>query len=547
MKSPDMDSPQSPIQKRPLFTWRVLRRVVIVLAWTATIIALAYAVEDWRCQRAWEQFRAAAEARGEHLDRRYFDPKPVPDDENFFMAGDLPKTLFPVFHMADQAHYAYFKWNDRYEWAVRHRKPSGPGFHLTDLAGWEKALAAASAPGAANSTAEILMADNPDPASRAAAAPGVLREMEDCAPVLEELRVASSRPQARFPVEYDAENPAMIGLPYLSVLQQACLRLRLRAAAELALGRNIYAMQDLELILYLSGTIKKEPMLISGLVRIGCQGVENAVLMEGLAGHDWSDAQLQEIQRDLLSCNYVADLDHEIAAERAASVAIAEYYGSKRDFNAMIDDFAGFFFHPAPHRGAVSRALIWLMPRGWYHLEQINLVRSNDARFQSVLDPDAKRIFPLQLEANLKAQRPIPGQESVFDIMEPNAQTRPASDLSDIEALLEHRCMDRQFNAWEGETIVRRYAGAQCMADQGAIACGLERYLLAKGDYPANLDALVPEFLPALPDDVLTGEPYRYRRESAQKFTLYSVGWNLKDDGGKAGAKAFGGDGDWVW
>ena len=77
--------------------------------------------------------------------------------------------------------------------------------------------------------------------------------------------------------------------------------------------------------------------------------------------------------------------------------------------------------------------------------------------------------------------------------------------------------------------------------------CGLERYRLAKGSYPTSLDALAPEFIPVLPNDALTGEPYRYRLDSADKFTVYSVGWNLKDDGGTPSSKAFGEDGDWVW
>src|SRR5258705_10157865 len=53
---------------RWLFSWRGVRRILIVLAWTATIIALLYAEENWRGRRKWNTTRKQLEARGEQLD-----------------------------------------------------------------------------------------------------------------------------------------------------------------------------------------------------------------------------------------------------------------------------------------------------------------------------------------------------------------------------------------------------------------------------------------------------------------------------------------------
>src|SRR5438132_885545 len=74
-----------------LFSWRGMRRILIVLAWTITIIALIYGEENWRGRRAWRQYRATLEkAHGAELDFkdqvrlfRHFIPKPVPDEQNF--------------------------------------------------------------------------------------------------------------------------------------------------------------------------------------------------------------------------------------------------------------------------------------------------------------------------------------------------------------------------------------------------------------------------------------------------------------------------------
>ena len=57
----------------------------------------------------------------------------------------------------------------------------------------------------------------------------------------------------------------------------------------------------------------------------------------------------------------------------------------------------------------------------------------------------------------------------------------------------------------------------------------LRAYQLTHGQLPKDLSALVPEFLEAVPVDDFDGQPLRY---SAEKKMVYSVGKNLKDDGG---------------
>ncbi len=63
----------------------------------------------------------------------------------------------------------------------------------------------------------------------------------------------------------------------------------------------------------------------------------------------------------------------------------------------------------------------------------------------------------------------------------------------------------------------------------------LESFKRANGTYPADLNVLVPRYLPELPLDPFTGKPMRYLRSgdgSAQRVLLYSVGVDQKDDGG---------------
>ncbi len=57
----------------------------------------------------------------------------------------------------------------------------------------------------------------------------------------------------------------------------------------------------------------------------------------------------------------------------------------------------------------------------------------------------------------------------------------------------------------------------------------LRAYQLTNGKLPSDLNALVPEFLDSVPVDDFDGQPLRY---SPDRKIVYSVGQNLKDDGG---------------
>jgi hypothetical protein len=63
-------------------------------------------------------------------------------------------------------------------------------------------------------------------------------------------------------------------------------------------------------------------------------------------------------------------------------------------------------------------------------------------------------------------------------------------------------------------------------------AIALKRYQLKHGNYPPNLDSLVPEFVPTVPLDPVDGKPLRYQPKADGTFLLYSIGENGVDDGG---------------
>jgi len=76
---------------------------------------------------------------------------------------------------------------------------------------------------------------------------------------------------------------------------------------------------------------------------------------------------------------------------------------------------------------------------------------------------------------------------------------------------------------------------AQC--DLAEMAIYLKQFKMKTGSYPEKLDAIVLEYIRELPVDPFTGTPYVYRKEG-DGFVLYSVGVNLADDNGEPDGRA---------
>ena len=150
------------------------------------------------------------------------------------------------------------------------------------------------------------------------------------------------------------------------------------------------------------------------------------------------------------------------------------------------------------------------------------------------------------------------GQIALDDVDTTNEILSPKkidTSMNDVAASLQSHS---PFKMWAGVATPnfakawRTAAFNQTLVNEAQISCALECYYLKYGQYPDHLETLVPEFLKTIPHDVINGWPLQYRREAGEKYLLYSVGWNEKNDGGvespptKAGSIDYT-NGDWVW
>ena len=511
-----------------LFSRRTLRRCLIVFAWVVTLVALFYGEENWRGRRAWKNYRDTLIAQGVPLDFNAFVPKPIPDAENF-AANPEVQSWFIRYTNGTTGSYTNVWESDAYTLAsplvASDGKNSGPEFrdtrnpvpHLTDLVAWKMAFASAQA-GHMNERPGFK-SEQTDPASRAEAALTVLDALKPIAPRLEELRAASSRPESVYPVVYLLDNPWGILLPHLADIEAVCLRLDLRACAELAAGQTDRALDDVKLNLRMADSLKSDTFLVSYLVRADVMHIAIHSIWEGLEEHKWSDAQLNELQMLLARYNLIADLKSPLDCERAAGILTADLLEQgKFAFTDIGANSAGNVFGR-------------LIPGGWYNFEKLNYVHLYGVQLDGIFDATAKRVFPKKVAAGTNALDQAYGGRNSFTML-----------------FVRHQLLSIIMLPALGN-MARKAAIAQVNTDEALLACTLERYRLAHREYPDQLDALAPEFISTLPHDVISGQPYRYLR-TKDEFLLYSVGWNEKDDGGHVGTNGRSTDitlGDWVW
>jgi hypothetical protein len=462
-----------------------------------TLIVAFFSIEKARGRSAWKSYQEEARSRQTKLNLTEFVQPAVPDERNF--------AAIPLFQeaFADPAAGKVLELPH----ANRAKLPSLGNIakdQLPDLAGWQKFFV----------DAKFIPAAGDD------AAADVLKALEHYAPQWEQLRAAAGRPESRFPVRY--EDGAAAALPHVQLFQSAPRIIALKLAAHLAQGNSAAAYEDFRLGLRLYAALEKEPTLIAGLVRIGGLSILENGVWAGLVQRQWAAPELEKMESGLAQLRLFDDCTLAMGSERGFNNLIYDQYARKgaadlAELLVVVQDG-----QPRPST-RLATMLLAPYPSGWWRLSQTRTNRYFD-EILGQISQDPPRVY---------LDRPV--------------TSMPAS-MAGV-GLVERARYFLFFTMTPAlSDIGRSYAYAQTLLDETRLACALERHRLANGNYPASLDPLAPAFLPVLPRDVMNGEPLHYRLGDDGGYVLYSVGWNLRDDGGKSepdrSAKR---QDDWVW
>ena len=510
---------------RRLCCWRNFKRFLFDLACFATLIALFYAEENWRGKHNWEKFKREWEAKGEHFDFASVVPPAVPDDQNFAMAPIWIESM-----EADYGSNVTWQWYgkklttqeqaklvNRLHMSVAENDSSGP----TNSRGgnWQKAALTDLTPWQ-NYYRKLATKTNLFPIAPQLQSPAqdVLLALGRYDSPIEELRQASRLPYSRFPLYSNADHPFDTLLPHLSALKTGAPVLGLRAGAELQNDQSDQALADVKLSLRLADAIRTEPFLISHLVRTAILQITLQPIYEGLAEHKWSEAQLAELDSELVKLDFLADFKLAMRGEMGCRDGAIDYLRrNRREVFSMMDQ-----------NNDTPVFISSLIPSGWFYQNQLRCDRMTVEFYLPLADERRGTISPTLTRRADAATEAARLHRNPYNIL--------ASML---------------FPAFGG--AVKKFAYAQSSVDLARVAIALERYRQAHGEYPGSLDVLAPQFIAKIPHDIINCQPLHYRRTDDGQFVLYSVGWNETDDGGvvvfegKKTERVDISQGDWVW
>lgn len=504
----------------------LLRPILIGLTCAVLFVVFFYAEEDWRGWHAWEQFKRNWTAKGEKFGSQSFVPAPVPADQNFALT---PIVVSCYGRMIDKAGHEIRPRNtnlvNRLQISCRREADTGNQPEIgsrqkrtfTDLGVWQQYYRHPADTNSWKSQADEF----PTTAQPQSPAADVLLALSKYDSVIEELRSAGRLPYSRFPLQYDNEDPAEILLPHLAALKRCSQVLQLRAIAELQNGQSDRALDDVSLMFRLTESIHNEPFLISHLVRIAILQIALQPVWEGLGRHQWSDAQLADLNQELSRLDFLADYKLSMHGEMMFQDGILRFI---RRHPEKFTNLSGPVNESNPN--FFLTLFLTLAPSGWYYQNELRCARVMEQSYLPAADVQNQTVDPAlirQADAMIDDERQHPGPFNLLENMMLPALSAAA----------------------------RKFAFAQNSVELAQVACALERYRMARGQYPESLHALKPQFVAKLPNDVIGGAPLIYRPRTNGDFQLYSVGWNETDDGGVAGFKKDGSadiaSGDWIW
>ena len=543
----------------------------------AILAGAFYAEEDWRGKRAWEECQRELKSQGEQLDWKSFLPAPVPDSENvfgvpemqqWFRSGGGPWAMAGMTKGLSPQKFPGLEFGVNTPRMLVARVTIGlttekaaPGdamFLRWDDAGSRKkaaeAVLTAIGPIAKAPQSPInvgFMSRKPEEVQPAdifllcQSAPSV-KDLENFLPdsILHVYGVKErvlkfetdgngvyrvTMPVLVRPADYLAwsdpmeqvfllvrralerpasqqrnfsGNPDTIHGPNFLAARGFVQFLGARAQCHLMTGQPEAALNDMALVHDFSRRVLEEdkPMtLLGAMINQAIQGFYAQQIEGGLRLHVWRESELAALDAQLKSVDVLPAVREAFAIDSALTYDALESVPS-----------AGF---------QKKNSLAALCPNGWGYQRLAKRVRLDFARLDAI-DMGGIELYPRKAETYNEVFR-----------MDSWSAFKFADRFNPIDFI--RACQNTAYN--------------QTAINQARVACALERYRLAHGEYPGTPAELVPQYLDQVPRDVIGGALPHYRRGTDGTFVLYSIGWNGKDNGGVPGGPPPDTKGDWMW
>lgn len=291
-------------------------------------------------------------------------------------------------------------------------------------------------------------------------------------------RAAELGGEARYPMGFE---DGLDLLPVIGLRNGADL---LKLESEVAARHRDYrgAAAAVEVILAEGQSLANDPTLFSQLARMTLDGIARGQLERLLGGSQLSDEELSAIERRLAEIDYTTSYHRALLGDRAMRL---ECFANPTILRPDLPRLGYGFFRPS------DQALY------------LRIMAEVIAAFRTSGPTLRDAVADVQAEKRLAHG---PGAALRYPIA--------ILSMPPLESCAEE----------VNQGIANR--------DAAGVAVAIERFRLRHQGLPKSLDALVPEFLPAVPLDPFDGEPLRYRVDETE-YRVYSIGPNGIDEGGQ--------------
>ena len=319
---------------------------------------------------------------------------------------------------------------------------------------------------------------------------------------------AAAKPQCRFKANWQDGVNALF--PYLGRVRQLAKFLAVSAMLSAKDGNADQALESIKMIYRVSDSIKDDPTLIHQLVRIATIGIADNALKE-VADYSTIDAsQAKMLNSEISNIDLHSGLITAFNGERLCALSAFDSI-KKQDFHDL-----GW----SPDSFLIQLRTTYL-GRPLLYMDEANMLR----RMNKLID-----LYSMQSYIKIRREHLdfAPNENATIDITK-------ATNLVDILMPVYYGARDRMN---KGQTSL---AGSQLLL-------ALRAYNHQFGSYPQTLAELKNKLDFKVPtQDPFSGKDFIYKRQG-NGFLLYSIGENMKDDGGTVPKKSYDHEhGDIVW
>jgi hypothetical protein len=317
-------------------------------------------------------------------------------------------------------------------------------------------------------------------------------KLQEAAPALKFGIRLAGMPRGRYSINWSKDAVGTLMQDQQNAREVAAL-FRYDALVRADTGDLAGALASVQAVLNSGRSLGDEPIWVSGLIRMACRRVALSALEHALAQGQPDAAALAKLQHLLED---EAEQPLQLIAARANRammhqfLEVTEAEGFDRDAYQLKDSVLGSHFDDFMDRAKASRA-----------------------------HPHYLRYSTAYVEI---AKLPAAEQRSQLRSLE-----RPTVSLPTLLEALKR--------GDEPEKMALIFHTSLALLRSSIVALALERYRIAEGRWPDDLNVLVPRYLASVPIDPFDGQPLRYRRLQAPSMAgvvVFSVGNNGAYDGG---------------